>query len=98
VAKRDANGNALGGIRLAPFAVPLAMNSGRNDGTGACFGFGSHVPFDPATVTRLYPGRASYIAAINRIADENLRAGFVTPEGAEQMKRDAAALRWPGTR
>ena len=97
VVKRDANGNALGGIRLAPFAVPMATNSGRNDGTGACFGFGSHVPFDPATVARLYPGRRSYVDAINRVADENLRAGFVTPEGAEQMKRDAAALKWPGS-
>jgi Alpha/beta hydrolase domain len=97
VVKRDANGNALGGIRLAPFAVPMATNSGRNDGTGACFGFGSHIPFDPATVARLYPGRRSYVDAINRAADENLKAGFVTPEGAERMKRDAAALRWPGS-
>ncbi len=97
VVKRDANGNALGGIRLAPFAVPLATNTGRNDGTNTCFGFGSHAPFDPATIARLYPTRASYVDAIGRVADENLRAGFVTPEGAEQMRRDAAALRWPGS-
>jgi hypothetical protein len=95
VVRRDEHGNALGGIRLAEFAVPIATNSGVNDLAGTCFGYGLYTPFDSVTVVRLYPTRARYIEAINRTADENLRAGFVTPEGADQMKRDAAALRWP---
>ena len=96
VVKRDANGNALGGIRLAQFSVATSMNSGRNDGSGACFSFGSHEPFDSATLERLYPTRESYIGAVNRLTDENLKAGFITKEGAEWTKREAAAWRSPG--
>ena len=96
VVKRDDNGNALGGIRLAQFAVATAMNSGRNEGSGACFGFGSHAPFDSVTLARLYPTRESYIEAVNRLTDENLQAGFITKEGAEWTKREAASWKRPG--
>jgi len=97
VVRRDENGNAQGGIRLATFAVPVATNTGRNELPGQCFAYGSYAPFDSATVVRLHPTRAVYLDKVSRVADENLRAGFVTPEGAEQMKRDVAAWRWPGS-
>jgi hypothetical protein len=41
---RDANGNALGGIRLASLAVPVALDSGINTGPGTCFLNGTHIP------------------------------------------------------
>jgi hypothetical protein len=60
VAARDANGNALGGIRLAEFAVATATNTGLNNGPGNCLIYGSHEPFDSGVVARLYPTRVKY--------------------------------------
>ena len=92
VAARDAHGNALGGIRLAQFAVPTAANTGLNvnPGPGNCRNRGSFRPFDADTIARLYPTRAKYIAEVNRITDENLKAGYITKEGAAQTRKDAA--------
>jgi hypothetical protein len=89
VVARDEHGNALGGIRLAQFAVPTATNTGLNDGAGFCRIMGSHEPFDASKLARLYPDRGKYVAEITRIADENLKAGYITREGAEKTKRDA---------
>ncbi len=91
VLERDEHGNALGGIRLAQFAVPIATDTGENSGGPFCGIYGSHVPFDKAKLDRLYPSHAAYVAAIERITDENLNAGYITKEGAAQTKREAAA-------
>lgn len=96
VAARDEHGNALGGIRLAQFAVPTARNTGLNEGQAFCRMYGSHEPFDAATITRLYPSRAMYISEVNRITDENLNAGYITKEGAAQTRKDAAQWKSPG--
>jgi hypothetical protein len=92
VAAQDDHGNALGGIRLAPFAVPTATN-GFNDGPGFCRVYGSHEPFDAATIARLHPTRARYIAEVHRITGENLKAGYITKEGAVQTRKEAARSR-----
>jgi len=90
VAARDEHGNALGGIPLAQFAAPTGANTGSNDGPGFCRIYGSHEPFDAAKLARLYPSRANYLAEVNRITDENLKAGYITKEGAAQTKKEAA--------
>lgn len=51
---RDERGNALGGTRLAQLAVPIATNTGLNSGSPSCRNYGSHEPFDPSTLSRLY--------------------------------------------
>ena len=79
VAARDAHGNALGGIRLAAHAVPTAVNTGMNSGPGFCRLFGSHEPFDAATLSRLYPTHAAYVAAVRAAADRNVEAGYILP-------------------
>lgn len=91
VVARDADGNALGGIRLAQFAVPTATNSGINDLDTFCLAYGSYRPFAEEELARRFPTRARFIAEVNRVTDEILEAGFITPEGAAQTKRDAAA-------
>jgi hypothetical protein len=53
-----------------------------------------YTPFDADTVGRLYATRAKYVAEVNRITDENLKAGYITKEGAAQTKKDAA--QWKG--
>ena len=59
--QRDEHGNALGGIRLAEIAVPVANESAQGCGLG-----GTHLPFEAATLNRLYPTHADYVAKVTR--------------------------------
>ena len=38
---------------------------------------------------RLYPSHAAYVAAVEKITESNLKAGFITKEDAEQTVREA---------
>lgn len=91
---RDAYGNALGGIRLAPFAVPVALDTGFNDvlpgAGGLCFLNGTHVPFDTATLNQLYPTRRAYLEPFTKAVFDNWRDGFVLEEDAKEMLAQAA--------
>jgi hypothetical protein len=91
VAQRDARGNALGGIRLAEFAVPTATNTGVNSGGGFCFLFGSHEPFDAATIAALYPTHATYVNAVKQVVADNVAAGYVLPADGEATVEAAEA-------
>jgi hypothetical protein len=90
---RDRFGNALGGLRLAPFAVPSALDTGVNEnppgGAGLCFLNGTHIPFDRATLDTLYPDRQAYLRPFARVLLQNVRAGYVLPADAREMLRDA---------
>jgi hypothetical protein len=90
---RDAYGNALGGIRLAPFAVPVALDSGFNavppGAGGLCFLNGTHIPFDTATLNQLYPNRRAYLEPYFQAVFDNLRDGFILPADAKEMLDDA---------
>src|SRR5215467_2958079 len=86
---RDANGLALGGIRLAEVAVPTALNSGTNTGPGACARWGYFKPFDVATLRKLYPTHEAYVTAVERVTNENLRAGFILKADADSTIRQA---------
>jgi hypothetical protein len=86
---RDAYGNALGGIRLAPFAVPVALDSGFNavppGAGGLCFLNGTHIPFDTATLNQLYPTRRAYLEPFFKAVFDNVRDGFVLEADAKEM-------------
>jgi hypothetical protein len=92
---RDERGNALGGIRLAPFAVPVALDTGVNEnppgGAGLCFLNGTHIPFDRATLDALYPDRQTYLRQFIRAVARNVRDGHVLPADAVEMVRDASS-------
>jgi hypothetical protein len=92
---RDQRGNALGGIRLAPFAVPVALDTGVNEnppgGAGLCFLNGTHIPFDRATLDALYPDRWTYLRQFTAAVARNVRDGYVLPADALEMLRDAPA-------
>jgi hypothetical protein len=92
---RDGHGNALGGLRLAPFDVPVALDTGVNEnppgGTGLCFLNGTHIPFDRATLRARYPDRSTYLRQFARAATRNVRDGYVLPADAIEMLRDAQA-------
>ena len=89
VVVRDARGNGLGGIRLAELAVPTAINSGQNSGPGFCRLYGSHYDFDAATLATLYPTHASYIAAVKKVTEDNLKAGYILKADADATIAEA---------
>jgi hypothetical protein len=87
---RDELGLALGGIRLSQVEVPTALNTGDNGGESFCRLFGTHVPFDEATLDELYPSHGSYVRAVGQIDRRNVRAGYLHPADARQNHLDAA--------
>jgi len=89
VVARDAQGLALGGIRLADVAVPIGLNNGTNTGPGACARWGYYQAFDIATLNKLYPNHQAYVSAVERITNENLKAGFILKPDADNTIRAA---------
>jgi Alpha/beta hydrolase domain len=89
VLARDAYGNALGGMRLASLAVPIATSQGLNSGPELCFLTGVHIPFDTATLASLYPSHEAYVRAVREAAEQNVRDGFLLKEDALELIRDA---------
>ena len=89
VLARDSQGLALGGIRLADIAVPTGVNNGTNTGQGACARWGYYQAFDIATLNKLYPNHQAYVSAVERVTNENLKAGFILKPDAESIIRSA---------
>jgi acetyl esterase/lipase len=88
---RDEHGNVLGGIRLAAHEVPTATNTGMNSGQGFCRLYGSHEPFDAATLARLYPTHGDYVSRVREVVAANLEDGYI-------VDFDAAATIWEAER
>jgi len=86
---RDGHGLALGGIRLADVVVPIGVNNGTNTGPGACARWGYYQAFDIATLNKLYPSHQAYVNAVERVTNENLKAGFLLKPDAERIIREA---------
>jgi hypothetical protein len=89
--ERDEHGNALGGIRTALVDVPTATLSGEsNDGGTFCFVFGSTTALDAATLGALYESHDAYVKKFNRATDRAVKAGFLLPVDAKNLKAAAA--------
>lgn len=88
---RDELGLALGGIRLADIEAPVALNTGVNGGPSFCILFGTHVPFDEATLDELYTSHADYVAKVSAATIHNLVKGYVTLHDAFVTVLDALA-------
>ena len=89
--KRDDRGNALGGIRLAEFAVPTSLSTRDNTGNSFCFLYGRYQPFPDAVIDQLYPTHAAYVAAVNAQTEANLKAGYIQSADARRTEARAAA-------
>lgn len=84
---RDANGNALGGIRMASSDVPVARADGLD-----CGGFiGAWVPFTEEKLKSLYATHADYVGKVIEAANRSVKAGFILPEDAAQTVAEARA-------
>jgi hypothetical protein len=88
---RDADGIALGGIRLPQVTVPVATLSGEKGPSDStiCLLLGSTVPFSGERLTQLYPSADAYLAAYTAATDTSIAAGFALPEDRQQIVDDA---------
>src|SRR5688572_6211013 len=77
-------------------AVPTSKNTGLNNGPGMCRQLGSHEPLDDAVLLKRYPTRAAYLSQVQRVTEANLKAGFITKEGAAETKAAAEKVKLKG--
>jgi hypothetical protein len=90
VIKRDANGNALGGIRTPLVDSPTATIRGDgNSGGPTCEQWGTTTAFDPAQLASLYAKPAAYAKAFDRSTQRAVKAGFLLDREARLFERAA---------
>jgi hypothetical protein len=90
VIARDADGNALGGIRLSEHQVPTAFNGTGNAGGLFCSLFGVHEPFGAERLAALYRNHGRYVSQVARVNEANVAAGFLVPVDSEESTSLAA--------
>ena len=90
VLARDANGNAIGGIRPPDIEVPLGTYVESNTGPGFCGLFGGFAPFDEARLAALYRNHGAYVNRFMRAVKDSERQGFLLREDAQTQRKSAA--------
>ncbi len=95
--QRDANGNAMGGIRLPDLAVPTARHrgAGRFGGGGDnrfSFLYGLSQNFDDEKLANLYSNRTGFLEKYERELDRCVQAGVILTEDVQSMRN--RAIQW----
>ena len=86
---RDADGNALGGVRTPAVDAPISSLSGAGSDTSIfCALFGQERPFTRERLAELYPTHRAYTDAVTEAADSALNGGFLL-----KADRDAVVAR-----
>ena len=95
---RDADGNALGGIRLAPIVHPVASYRSTDCGPSGLALGGTTVPFTEPQILALYPTHADYACPMRGTTYQNVKDGFLLEEDALSLleRVDGASNRWLG--
>ena len=85
---RDELGNARGGIRIPPVAVPTATHGAPNGERAniQCFLLGYEIPFTDAELRALYPSFRAYAEQVRRSARAAERHGILLPEDAGRYR------------
>jgi hypothetical protein len=89
---KDEFGNPKGGVRCVQLEVPRAAYYSSPPGPAGhqTFGLvGIEVPFDKATLNKLYTGKDDYLEKYNRRLDELLAERWLLPEDANEMRNEA---------
>ena len=101
VAKVDADGNEVAGVRLPDIAVPLATYTGWNEykppypkGEIADRD-GSYFAFTADKIARLYPDAATYLAKVQAAVDQLKKDRFLLQEDADRYLEKAR--KWPSS-
>jgi hypothetical protein len=87
---KDEFGNVVGGLRSPYLDVPTSTWEGSSTGASFCFIAGHEVPFDQATLNRLYRSHLDYLAKVTRSAATLSAQRFITPYDAAAIVREAA--------
>lgn len=90
-ASLDADGNAIGGLRLPEIMVPAATYG---TGRGPCFLFGYQVPFTAAKMHALYGTHERYVQAVERAAREDAARRLISDAAADAIVAQARAQGW----
>ncbi|WP_284740665.1 alpha/beta hydrolase domain-containing protein [Amycolatopsis sp. RTGN1] len=96
--RRDADQNALGGVRLPDLDAPVAAYAPNNSGgnvAGACLLLGTTTPLPAGRIRQLYPDHATYVAKFTAAADRALRAGYLLPADHDEAVARAQAAPIP---
>jgi len=91
--KRDASGNAIGGIRVPELAVPLGRNIAEMVEAGAAGLMGQFFPFDDDVVKSMYPTQKDFESAFESAANDAVAAGVLRPSDAQEAVTRARATR-----
>jgi hypothetical protein len=103
VPRRDADGNATGGVRLPDLAVPLGTHGGQNQPQSTCSLVGSYHAFAATkaqreltgdarlSIAERYRNRDDYVNRIRIAAHDLIQSGFLLPEDAAVIIQAAAA-------
>jgi hypothetical protein len=92
---RDANGNALGGVRSPQVDAPIATLLGTNTGPGFCRLFGTTIPLTPAQLHALYPTHDDFVFKWLSAVYTNAAAGFILPADATELINAASSSTIP---
>lgn len=87
--RRDANGNALGGVRLPHIAVPLQTYHGSIHAGGLGSVVGWRRPFPPDLVQSRFPTRDAYVTQFCDATDRLLEQGWISVRDADALKSSA---------
>jgi len=90
VINKDANGNALGGIRTPQVDVPIATFTGEQNGSLICQIFGTTTPFDQAKLASLYPTHKAFVAKYTKALKGAVKKGWILKADAKLIKKWAA--------
>ena len=87
---RDANGNAIGGVRSPQVDAPIAALGGTgNSGVGPigqfCRLFGTTVPFTPEQLAARYPTHDAFVQQWAQAAINGVNAGYLLPDDAYEL-------------
>lgn len=101
--KRDADGNALGGLRLPELDAPVAKYGVSNSTTGslafldvfACVAGGSTTPFSTSRLTGLYPTHDDYVRKYKSAADAAVAKGHILAVDRDKVVQEAEQAAWP---
>ena len=97
VIARDAAGIAIGGVRTPAVDVPACTLSGEGPPGSGALGWlvGSTTPLEDAVLLGLYGGKAGYLHAYARAADEAISQGFLLAVHRAELLAVAEAVMFP---
>ncbi len=88
--RRDADGNAIGGLRMPPIDVPIAAyDVGHGD---ECFLFGYQQSFSQEKKRSKYGSSAAYVEAVKKSAEEKVNEHWLLPNAVDELTAAARAV------